>query len=48
MKRDVVANILEVEVLNCWGIDFVAQFPVSFLNEYIFVAVDYVSKWGSN
>ena len=38
-------GILEVEVLDCWGIDFVGPFPPSFNNEYILVAVDYVSKW---
>jgi hypothetical protein len=38
-------NILEVEVFDCWGIDFVGPFPSSFSNEYILVAVDYVSKW---
>ncbi|KAK2359233.1 hypothetical protein QL285_084625 [Trifolium repens] len=38
-------NILVVEVFDCWGIDFVGPFPSSFSNEYILVAVDYVSKW---
>ena len=38
-------NMLEVEVFDCWGIDFVGPFPSSFSNEYILVAVDYVSKW---
>ena len=37
--------ILEVEVFDCWGIDFVGPFPSSYSNEYILVAVDYVSKW---
>jgi len=36
---------MEVEVFDCWGIDFVGSFPLSFGNEYILVAVDYVSKW---
>ena len=36
---------MEVEVFDCWGIDFVGPFPLSFGNEYILVAVDYVSKW---
>ncbi|XP_014511677.1 uncharacterized protein LOC106770376 [Vigna radiata var. radiata] len=38
-------GILEVEVYDCWGIDFVGPFPPYFNNEYIVVAVDYVSKW---
>ncbi|XP_048605046.1 uncharacterized protein LOC106442714 [Brassica napus] len=37
--------ILEVEVFDCWGVDFMGPFPPSFKNEYILVAVDYVSKW---
>ncbi|XP_019100879.1 PREDICTED: uncharacterized protein K02A2.6-like [Camelina sativa] len=37
--------ILEVEVFDCWGIDFMGPFPSSYKNEYILVAVDYVSKW---
>ncbi|XP_058767896.1 uncharacterized protein LOC131641608 [Vicia villosa] len=40
-----LTNMLEVEVFYCWGIDFVGPFPPSFANEYILVAVDYVSKW---
>ena len=38
-------NIMEVEVFDCWGIDFVGPLPPSYGNEYILVAVDYVSKW---
>uniref|UniRef100_A0A151UHL8 Retrovirus-related Pol polyprotein from transposon 17.6 n=1 Tax=Cajanus cajan TaxID=3821 RepID=A0A151UHL8_CAJCA len=38
-------NILEVEIFDCWGIDFIGPLPSSFGNEYILVAVDYVSKW---
>ena len=36
--------ILEVELFDVWGIDFVDPFPSSFSNQYILVAVDYVSK----
>ena len=36
---------MEVEVFDVWGIDFMGPFPPSFKNEYILVAVDYVSKW---
>lgn len=38
-------NILEVEIFDVWGIDFMEPFAPSFLNQYILVAVDYVSKW---
>jgi len=38
--------ILEVEVFDVWGIDFMDPFnPSSYGNTYILVAVDYVSKW---
>ncbi|XP_048622882.1 uncharacterized protein LOC106394129 [Brassica napus] len=37
--------ILEVEVFDVWGIDFMGPFPSSYSNKYILVAVDYVSKW---
>jgi len=38
-------NILEVELFDVWGIDFMGPFPSSFSNQYILMAVDYVSKW---
>ena len=38
-------NILEIELFDVWGIDFMGPFPSSFSNQYILVAVDYVSKW---
>ncbi|KAL4366469.1 hypothetical protein GQ457_05G021760 [Hibiscus cannabinus] len=38
-------NILEVELFDDWGIDFMGPFPSSFGNLYILLAVDYVSKW---
>ena len=38
-------GILEVEIFDVWGIDFMGPFPSSFGNNYILVAVDYVSKW---
>ncbi|XP_042420132.1 uncharacterized protein LOC122008452 [Zingiber officinale] len=37
--------ILEVELFNVWGVDFMGPFPLSCGNNYILVAVDYVSKW---
>ncbi|KAL4302930.1 hypothetical protein GQ457_10G012940 [Hibiscus cannabinus] len=38
-------NILEVELFDVWGIDFMGPFPSSFGNLYILLAVDNVSKW---
>ena len=37
--------ILEVEIFDFWGIDFMGPFPHSHKKEYILVAADYVSKW---
>jgi len=37
--------ILEVENFNLWGIDFMGPFPMSYDNQFILVAVGYVSKW---
>jgi len=39
------SGILEVELFNILGIDFIGPFPPSYNNLYILVAVDYVSKW---
>ena len=36
--------ILEVELFDLWGIDFMGPFPASYSNLYILLAVDYVSK----
>ena len=38
-------GILEVELFDVWGIDFMGPFPSSYNNKYILLAVDYVSKW---
>ena len=38
-------TILEVELFDLWGMDFIGPFPPSFNNLYILLAVDYVSKW---
>ncbi|XP_057983743.1 uncharacterized protein LOC131168386 [Malania oleifera] len=38
-------NILEVKLFDVWGIDVMGPFPPSFGYVYIFLAVDYVSKW---
>ena len=37
--------IMELELFDVWGIDFIGPFPSSYSNSYILVAVDYVSKW---
>ena len=46
-KRDEMPMrlILEVEIFDLRGIDFMGPFPPSNGKEYILVAVDYVSKW---
>ena len=36
--------ILELEIFDLWGVDFMGPFPPSDRKEYILVAVDYVSK----
>ena len=38
-------GILEIELFDVWGIDFMGPFPPSYSNTYILVALDYVSKW---
>ena len=45
-KRDELPmrTILEVELFNLWGMDFMGPFPSSFSNLYILLVVDYVSK----
>ena len=37
--------ILVVDLFDVWGIDFMGPFPSFFGHIYIFVGVDYVSKW---
>ncbi|KAL8088477.1 hypothetical protein AgCh_038304 [Apium graveolens] len=37
--------LLEIEVFNVWGIDFMGPFVSSCNNQYILLEVDYVSKW---
>ncbi|XP_062075473.1 uncharacterized protein LOC133779536 [Humulus lupulus] len=46
-RRDQMSmtGILEVELFDVWGIDFMGPFPSSFNNKYILLVVDYVSKW---
>ena len=38
-------TIVEVELFDIWGMDFIGLFPSSFRNLYILLAIDYVSKW---
>ena len=38
-------GILEIEIFDVWGIDFMGPFPSSLGYKYIFVMVNYVSKW---
>ena len=46
-KQDepLMRTILEVELFNLWGMDFMGPIPSSFSNLYILLAMDYVSKW---
>ncbi|XP_015960652.1 uncharacterized protein LOC107484618 [Arachis duranensis] len=37
-------GILKIELFDVWDIDFLGPFPPSYLNTYILVVVDYVSK----
>ncbi|KAA3465839.1 Retrovirus-related Pol polyprotein from transposon 17.6 [Gossypium australe] len=39
-------TILEVELFDVWGVDFIGPFPPSWGNAYILLDVDYVSKFG--
>ena len=41
-------NVLEVEVFDVWGIDFMGPFPPSCVQLYILLAVDYISKQVEN
>lgn len=38
-------NVIEVELFDVWGIDFMGPFPMSFGFQYILLAVEYVSRW---
>ena len=40
-----MSPILEVELFNLWGMDFMEPFPFSFSLMYILLVVNYVSKW---
>ena len=46
-KRNMIplTPILIIEIVYCWGIDFMSPFPSSCGHLYILLAVDYVSKW---
>ena len=37
--------VLVCDIFDVWGSDFMGSFPKSYGNEYILVAVDYISKW---
>uniref|UniRef100_A0A1U7WE60 Uncharacterized protein LOC104226617 n=2 Tax=Nicotiana sylvestris TaxID=4096 RepID=A0A1U7WE60_NICSY len=40
-----LTTILEINIFDFWGINFIGPFMSSYGNTYILVAVDYVSKW---
>ena len=37
--------VLQIEIFDCQGIDFMGSFPSSFRYTFILVTIDYVSKW---
>ena len=37
--------ILEIELFDIWGIDFMGPFPDSFGNQYLLIVMDYMLKW---
>ena len=37
--------IIEVEIFDLWGVDFMGPFPNFNGFEYILMAVDYISRW---
>nr|XP_009789039.1 PREDICTED: uncharacterized protein LOC104236745 [Nicotiana sylvestris] len=37
--------VMEVEIFDVWGIDFMGPFVSSYGMTYIFVAMDYITKW---
>ena len=39
------SGILKVELFDVWRIKFMGSFPPSCNSLYVFVPVDYVSKW---
>ena len=38
-------TMITIEIFDCWGIDFMRPFPLSYQYEYILLAIEYVSKW---
>ncbi|XP_062111579.1 probable plastid-lipid-associated protein 13, chloroplastic [Humulus lupulus] len=40
-----MTGILEVELFDTWGIDFIGPFPSSYNNKSILLVLDYVSNW---
>ena len=40
-----MTTILEIELFNVWGIDFIGPFPSFYGYKYILLVVDYVSRW---
>nr|GEY30856.1 reverse transcriptase domain-containing protein [Tanacetum cinerariifolium] len=45
-RDEMPQNSIQVcKIFDVWGIDFMGPFPSSKGNKYIFVAVDYLSKW---
>ena len=45
MAEQPMHTILEVELFDLWGMDFMGPFPPFYNNFYILLSVDYVSNW---
>jgi hypothetical protein len=40
-----LTNNLQIELFDVWDIDYMGPFPKSYYCVYIFVVMDYVSRW---
>ena len=40
-----ITPIITIEIISSWEVDFMGLFSSSYHNEYILLAVEYVSKW---
>lgn len=40
-----MTTMLEVELFDLWGIDFMSPFMSSYGHKYILISMEYMSKW---